>query len=131
MKMAKVLLLAFADLAFAVEVPDRLRQRSHNIRPLSLEDVVHMVHGGDIALAALQRTMDAQQPDNVASVGVEKLPGVRAIDPNAMNLRRVIAEVLDSRDMSASTEKDILRDTLTCTWPRMCPLPFWLTKYPR
>ena len=73
-RVADVRLLAGAHLALPVEVPDGLRQRAHDVGPLRLEHVVHVVRRADVGLAALLRPGDAEQPDEIGEVGVEVLP---------------------------------------------------------
>lgn len=89
------LVLALADLALAVKVPDGLGQQLGHVRVLALQRVPDVVHADNVALAALLRAVAAQQADNVARVGVEELPRRRAVDAHAVDLRRVVAHVLD------------------------------------
>lgn len=92
---ADPLLLAVADLALAVKVPHGLRQQLRHVRVLGLQRVPHVVDGHDVALAALLRPVHAQQAHDVARVRVEELPRRRAVDAHPVDLRRVVAHVLD------------------------------------
>lgn len=104
---ANPLLLALADLALAVKVPHRLGQQLRHIRVLGLQRVPHVVDGDDVALAALLRPVDAQQAHDVARVRVEELPRRRPVDAHPVDLRRVVAHVLDVAQHVAAT---VLRD---------------------
>lgn len=89
------LLLALADLPLAVKVPHGLGQQLGDVRVLALQRVPDVVHADDVALPALLRAVAAQQADDVARVGVEELARRRAVDAHAVDLRRVVAHVLD------------------------------------
>lgn len=131
-RVSGVLFLPLADFALAVEVPDRLGERPHDVRPLVLQDVVDVVHARDVTFAPLERAMDAQQADDVARVRVEELSCVRAVDAHTMDLRWVVSEIL--QPSISGTPQNRLSPSLpglTWTCPRIWPFPFWLTKYPR
>lgn len=89
------LLLALADLPFTVKVPHGLRQQLSDVRMFALQGVPDVVHADNVALAALLGTVAAQEPDNVARVGVEELAGRCAVDAYAVDLSWVVAYVLD------------------------------------
>lgn len=92
---ADPLVLALADLALAVEIPHRLGQQLRDVRVLGLQGVPDVVDGDDVALAALLRAVHAQQAHDVARVRVEELPRRRPVDAHLVDLRRVVAHVLD------------------------------------
>ena len=50
---------------------------------------------GDVGFAAFERAGDAQEPDNVAVVGVEELARRGAVDADAVDLGGVVADVFD------------------------------------
>jgi len=77
------------------EVPNRLRQRLDHIGAFLLQDIVHFVDTGDVGFAAFERAGDAQEPDNVAVVGVEELARRGAVDADAVDLGGVVADVFD------------------------------------
>lgn len=113
---ADILFLAARGLALAVKVPDTLGQRLEDIWAFARENVVDAVRRGQIGLAAFEGACNAQQADNVGVVGVEELPfnklvtgpstktlykkieglpRVRAVYAHFINLRRVLAQILD------------------------------------
>lgn len=101
------LLLALAHLALAIKVPHRTGQQLGHIRVLSLQRVPHMVHAHNITLATFLRAVDTQQADNIARVGVEELPRRGAVDAHAVDLGRVVADVLDvAEDVAAAVLGD-------------------------
>ena len=55
-----VWILALADLAFAVDVPNRLRQGFEHIRPLFFENIVNVVHRCDVGLSPFKGFRDAE-----------------------------------------------------------------------
>jgi len=77
------------------EVPNRLRQRLDDIRAFLLQDIKHLMHGRDVGFAALEGAGDAQEPDDVAVVGVEELTRGGAVDADAVDLVGVVADVFD------------------------------------
>lgn len=96
-------LLACRHLALAIRIPDRLAEQPGHFGMLSLQAVEDAMLRADIRLAALHRLGHAEQPDDVARVGVEELPRVGPINADAVCLRRVLAEVLDvAQDVSAA-----------------------------
>lgn len=57
----------------------------------------------EVTLASLLCTVHAQQPDNVTVVRVEELARRRAVDAHLVDLRRVVADVLDvPQDVAAA-----------------------------
>lgn len=99
--------LAGGDFAFAVEVPDGLREGFGDVGVFFLEGVPDVVRGDDVGLAAFQRAVDAQQADDVAVVGVEELARARAVDAHFVDLRRVRAGVFD---VAEDVAQAVLRD---------------------
>lgn len=108
---ADPLLLALADLALAVKVPHGLRQQLRDVRVLGLQGVPDVVDGDDVALAALLRAVHAQQAHDVARVRVEELPRRRPVDAHLVDLRRVVAHVLDvAQHVAAAVLRDEVPD---------------------
>ena len=68
-----VWILALADLAFAVEIPNRLRQGFEHIGSLFFQNIVDVVHRCDIGLAPFKGFRDAEQPHKVRVVCMEEL----------------------------------------------------------
>ena len=68
-----VRILALADLAFAVEIPNRLRQGFEHIRSFFFQNIVDVVHGCDIGLSPFEGFGDAEQPHKVRVVCMEEL----------------------------------------------------------
>ena len=68
-----VWILALADLAFAVEIPDRLRQGFEHIRSLFFQNIVDVMHRCDIGLSPFKGFGDAEQPHKVRVVCMEEL----------------------------------------------------------
>ena len=68
-----VWILALADLAFAVEIPDRLRQGFEHIRSLFFQKIVDVMHRCDIRLSPFKGFRDAEQPHKVRVVCMEEL----------------------------------------------------------
>lgn len=97
------LLLALRHLALAVKVPDGLGEELGHVRVLLLQRVPDVMDRDNVALAALLRTVHAQEADDVAVVGVEELPRGGAVDAHRVDLGRVVADVLDvAQDVAAS-----------------------------
>ncbi len=67
------LLLAFADFAFAVKVPDGLDQCFHDVGSLFSECVVQVMCGDDVGFPALLGAGETEQAYDVAVVCVEIL----------------------------------------------------------
>lgn len=88
------LILAVGDLALAVKVPDGLGQELGDVWVLALERVPHAVHADKVALAALGGSLDAEEADDIAVVGVEELPGGGAVDADLVDLGRVVPDIL-------------------------------------
>lgn len=100
---ADVGLLAARHLALAVEIPHRLGQQVGHVRVSGLQGVPHVVDGGDVGLAAFLGACEAEEPHDVRVVGVEELPRVGAVDAHLVDLRAVLAQVLDvAQDVPAS-----------------------------
>ena len=61
----------------------------------------------DIRLAPFQRLSNTQQPDDIRVISVEELARIRPVDPHFVNLRRVLAEILNvAQDMAAAVLGD-------------------------
>ena len=91
---ADVRVLALADLALAVEVPDGRGEQLGDGRVFVLQDVPDLVDAGDVGLAAFLGAGQAQQANDVGIIGVEELPRVRPVDPHLVDLRAVLPQVL-------------------------------------
>ena len=89
------LLLSTRDLAFAIEVPNRLRQQISHVGIFLHQRIPHIVDADNVTFATFRRTMHTQQADNIAIVGMEELTSRGAIDADLVNLGRVVADVLD------------------------------------
>jgi len=63
----------FADFSFAVDIPNGLGQYLQGIRPFALKDVVDLVHGGDVGLAAFKGSGNAKQAYQIRVICVEIL----------------------------------------------------------
>lgn len=87
---ADVRFLALADLAFAVEVPDRRGEQLGDRGVFLLQDVPDLVDAGHVGLAAFFGARQAQQANDVGVVGVEELPRVGPVDPHLVDLRAVL-----------------------------------------
>ena len=68
-----VWILAHADLAFTVEIPNRLRQGFEHIGSLFFQNIVDVVHRCDIGLSPFKGFRDAEQPHQVRVVRMEEL----------------------------------------------------------
>lgn len=100
-------LLAIADLALAIKVPHRAGQQLGHLGVLGAQRVPDVVDADNVALATFLGAVHAQQADNVARVGVEELPRRGAVDAHAVDLRGVVADVLDVAEHVAAA---VLRD---------------------
>ena len=72
---ADVGVLAGADFAFAVEIPDRFREGFEDVGPGLVQDVPDVVGGDDVGFAAFDSAGEAEEADEVGVVGVEELSG--------------------------------------------------------
>lgn len=91
------------DFALSVKVPDGFRQQFGNVRVLSLKCVPDVVDADNIALTAFEGTVDTQETNNVAVVGVEELASCRPVDANLVDLAGIVADVLDVAQYMAAT----------------------------
>lgn len=106
-RLANPLLLAIADLALAVKVPDRLGQSLGNIRVLLLENVPDVMNRDNVALTTLLGAVYAQKTDDITIISVEELAGGSAIDADGVDLSRVITDILDvAEDVAAAVLRD-------------------------
>lgn len=65
----------------------------------------------DVALAAVLGTGDAQEAHDVRVIGVEELPRVGAVDADLVDLRAVLAQVLDvTEDVAPAVLRDRVPD---------------------
>ena len=72
---ADVGVLAGADFAFAVEIPDWLGEGFENVGAGLVQDVPDVVGGDDVGFAAFEGAGEAEETDEVGVVGVEELSG--------------------------------------------------------
>lgn len=68
-------LLSLADLALAIEIPDRFRERFRHVRVSALKVIEDLVRGDNVRFATAICLVQAEQSHNVAVVGVEELSG--------------------------------------------------------
>ena len=78
-----VRILALADFAFAVEIPNRLRQDPKHIGPFSSQGIVDMVRRGDVRLSTLESPRHAKQAHQVGVVCMKELAVEMSVEDNA------------------------------------------------
>lgn len=101
------LLLTLACLSLAVKVPNRLRQQLRDVGMFLLQYVPDLMAAHQVTLTTLQRLSDAQQANKIRVVGVEELSRICTVDAYLVNLRRILAEILDmTEDMAARVLTD-------------------------
>lgn len=89
-----ILLLTRTRLSLPIKIPNRRRQRLQHIRPLLCKRIVHSMRRRNIRLATLKCLGNAQQAHDIRVIGMEVLTRIGTVDPNLVNLRRVLAQVL-------------------------------------
>ena len=97
-----VLLLALGSLTLPIKVPNRLRESLKHIRSLLGEHIIHQMRRHNIRLTTFQRLRNTQQTHNIRVVSMEILTGIRPVNPDLVNLRRIFAQILNvTQDMAA------------------------------
>ncbi|CAG9941768.1 unnamed protein product [Clonostachys rosea f. rosea IK726] len=110
-RLAHPLVLPLGRLALAVKVPHRLGEQLRDVRVLALQRVPDVVDADNVALAALGGAVDAQEPHDVAVVGVEELAGGGAVDAHLVDLGGVVADVLDvAQDVTEAVLREEVAD---------------------
>ena len=119
-------LLPPTRLPLPIKIPHRPGQKFRNIWVFLLQNIPHVMHTGHVALPALFRARDAQQADDIAVVGMEELPGVRAVDAHFVDPRAVFAEIFHMAEyVTAAVLRDRVADV--CAQPHVCDRGFMVS----